>query len=98
VSAHRRLVICVGQKPPAMSISWEPPESKFDSGFVVIFSEFDPLHPEEDETPSMPVCLGCLMRDADEQLGRGLDLARKHGRVDFDEEAGEWFMPEEFEP
>lgn len=93
----KTLALIVGQQPPAMSISWEPPIAPVDSGFIVIFSEFDPLNPEEDETPSMPVCLGCLMRDADEQLGRGLDLARKHGRVDFDEEAGEWFLPEEGE-
>lgn len=97
VSVHRRLAIVVGEQPPAMSISWEAPQSPYDSGFVVIFSEFDPYHPEEDKTPSKPVCLGCLMRDGDEQLGLGLDLARKIGRVDWDEEIGEWFDPEELE-
>jgi hypothetical protein len=91
--SHGRVVIVVGEKPPAMSVSWEPPRSAIDSGFVVIFSELDPDN-ENDDTPSGVVCMHCLVEDGDEQLGRGLDLARLHGQVDWDVEAGEWFVPD----
>jgi hypothetical protein len=77
-----RVAIVVGKERPAMSISWEQPLSEADSGFCIIFSELDPLDPEDD-TPSTLLCLGCLMEDGDVQLGRGLDLAREHGRVDW---------------
>ena len=86
MSRHRQVAIMVGKEPPAQSISWE------DGYFVVIFSELDPDDPD-DSTPSMPVCLDCLLDDADEQLGRGLDLAKRHGQVDFDVATGEWFIP-----
>jgi len=41
------------------------------------------------------VCLNCLIEDGDEQLARGLDLARVHGQADFDPDAVEWFVPED---
>jgi len=82
------VAIVVGELPPAMSISWERPRRPWDSGFVVFFDD------GTDQTPSEPVCLRCLVNDADAQLARGLDLARRHGRVDFDVELGEWFVPE----
>jgi hypothetical protein len=41
----------------------------------------------------VPVCLHCLLEDGDEQLGRGLDLGRRHGQVDYDVETDEWFVP-----
>jgi hypothetical protein len=77
----------VGKERPAKSISWD------DGYFVVIYSELDPDDP--DATPSMPVCLDCLVEDGDVQLARGLDLARINGQVDFDVAAGEWFVPED---
>jgi hypothetical protein len=43
-------------------------------------------------TEAQPVCPGCLIDEADEQLARGLDLARVHGQVDWDAVAGEWFV------
>jgi hypothetical protein len=91
---HRKAVIVVGEKPPAMSVSWEPPTSRNDSGYVVIFSEFDPELGDDDPTPSQVVCMGCLIEDADAQLGEGLDFARRYGQVDWDVELAEWFDPE----
>jgi hypothetical protein len=86
------LVLTVGERPPAMSVSWVEPRSPLDSGFVVFFSDFDPDR-EDDRTPTLPVCLHCLVQDADAQLARGLDLARRDGQVDYDAEAGRWFVP-----
>jgi hypothetical protein len=87
-------VVTIGEEPPAMSIAWERPRSRYDSGYSVIFSEFDPELGDDDPTPSHVVCLHCLVEDGDEQLGRGLDLAKRHGQVDWDVELGEWFDPE----
>jgi len=84
------VAIVVGERPPAMSISWERPVRPWDSGYCVIYSELDP-DDDNDPTPSQLVCLHCLLEDDDAELGRGLDLARRHGQVDFDVQAGEWF-------
>ena len=73
------------------SVSFADPVGQF-SGFVVIFSELDPGD-DDDATPSEMVCLHCLLEDGDQQVARGLDLARVHGQVDFDPAAGEWFVP-----
>lgn len=89
---HGRAVIVVGEQAPAMSVAWARPAGPADSGFSVIFSEFDP-HDPDDRTPSQVVCLHCLVADGDVQLGRGLDLARRFGQVDWDPDAGEWFVP-----
>ena len=83
------LVIVAGEEPPAMSVAFADPEGQF-SGFSVIYSELDP---DDDDTASSVVCLHCLLEDGDEQLARGLDLARVHGQVDFDPDAGESFVP-----
>lgn len=63
-----------------------------DGYFSVIFSEYDPEEPDENDGPGDLVCAGCLVEDGDTQLARGLDLARIHGQVDFDPESGEWFV------
>ena len=34
------------------------------------------------------------LREGDEQLGEGLDLARQLGQVDWDPEEGVWFVPD----
>ena len=34
------VALTVGEKPPAMSISWEEPSSLHFSGFIVFFSEY----------------------------------------------------------
>jgi hypothetical protein len=91
--AHGLAVIVVGERPPAMSVSWVKPTSPYDSGYLVLFWEFDP--DDDDRTPSQVVCLHCLIEDGDEQLARGLDLAKRHGQVDFDVEADEWFVPDD---
>ena len=42
------------------------------------------------------VCLHCLLEQGDAQLGRGLDMARLHGRhVDYDPDEDEWFIPDD---
>ena len=87
------MVGTVGEVPPAMSVSWAPPVGPGDSGYLVFFSEFDP--DEIDEQPLIPVCLHCLLEDDDGQLGRGLDLARQHGQVDWDWDDGVWFVPDD---
>jgi hypothetical protein len=95
------MVICgvvafaVGEKPPAMSISWAPPVGPIDSGFLVFFADLLPENPGFEELPTQPVCLDCLIEDGDEQLARGLDLARRHGRVDWDPDVEEWLVPDD---
>jgi hypothetical protein len=92
VNKHQKVAIVVGKEPPAMSVSWAPPISANDSGYCVIFSEIDP---EEEWAPRGEViCMHCALEDGGEQLGRGLDLARKHGQVDYDPHSEEWFVPE----
>src|SRR4051812_3318216 len=91
--SHGELVCAVGERPPAMSVSWAPPVGPIDSGYIVFFSDLFPGDPGFDDPPRLPVCLHCLVEDGDEQLGRGLDLARRHGQVDFDEVECEWFVP-----
>ena len=88
------LAFVVGEKPPAMSISWETPVAPLDSGYVVFFSGLLPDDPGFDDLPAVPVCLHCLIGDGDEQLGRGLDLAKRLGQVDWDVDAGEWVLPD----
>jgi hypothetical protein len=92
VSRCGSVAIVVGEELPAMSVSFADPRGAF-SGFVVIFSEYEPGVDDEESMPSATVCLHCLVEDGDEQLARGLDLARVHGQVDFDREAGEWYLP-----
>ena len=88
------LAIVVGEKLPALSISWEQPDRPENfSGFVVFMGECSLDIPEELWPESEPVCLQCLIRDGDEALGRGLDLAKAHGQVDFDGAAGAWIVP-----
>ena len=70
-----------------MAISWEPPTAPIDSGFIV--SMFDDLDDDEGEA----ICLACLLEGGDEQLGRGLDLAKQWGRCVWDVDAAEWYYP-----
>ena len=63
--------------------------------FLIYFSDLYPGDPGFDDLPSEMVCLHCLLEDGDEQLGQGLDLAKIHGQVDWDEEVGEWFVPDD---
>jgi hypothetical protein len=93
--SHGPLVLTVGERPPAMSISWAPPVAPVDSGYLVFFADLLPDDPGFDELPTQTVCLHCLIADGDEQLGRGLDLAREHGQVDWDPDAEEWFVPDD---
>ncbi len=85
------LAFVAGVESPAMSISWERPTyPDRDSGFVVFMGECR-LDVDEDDWPeSQPLCLHCLIEDGGEQLGVGLNLAKIHGQVDYDTEAGEW--------
>ncbi len=94
VSGHGRVAFVVGEIPPAMSISWAPPTAPVDSGYLVFFADLLPGDPGFDDLEPQPVCLHCLVGDGDEQLGGGLDLARKHGQVDWDPDEEKWFVPE----
>lgn len=85
------VVVVAGETPPAVSVAWEPPTGPFDSGYSVIFSDAD-VDVGDDELVAHAVCLHCLVQDGDEQLGRGLDLARRFGQVDFDVDSGAWFQ------
>ena len=95
MSAHGLLAFVVGEEPPAMSISWAPPIAPNDSGFIVIMSDLLPDDEGFDDLPTVPVCLHCLLEGGDEQLGRGLDMARLHAQVDYDADADEWFIPDD---
>lgn len=75
-----------GSVLPAVSVAWGPPAHPSDSGYSVLFSDYEEFEGEW-------VCLGCVINDADEMLGRGLDLARRYGQVDRDDETGEWVVP-----
>lgn len=86
-------IVC-GKEPPAMSVSWAPPISPIDSGFVVFFSEIDPGDDDQVERGGEVLCLHCLIEGGGTQLGRGLDLAKRHGQADWNIEAEEWFVPE----
>ena len=92
---HGLIAFVVGEKPPAMSISWPPPLAPNDSGYIVFFADLFPGDPGFDYLPSEPVCLHCLLEDGGEQLGRGLDLAKRFAQVDFDPETDEWFVPDD---
>jgi hypothetical protein len=89
---HGLVVVVVGERPPVMSVAWVRPTSPSDSGYSVIYSEFDP-ELDNDPTPAHVVCLDCLIEDGDEQLARGLEQARVHGQVDYDPDRDEWFVP-----
>ena len=85
--SHGGLAVVLGEQPPAMSVSFA------DDFFVVFYSDYRPGLDDKDSMPGQPICLHCLLDEGDEQLGRGLDMAKRHGHVDYDVEAGEWFVP-----
>jgi len=88
------VVLVTGSRRPAMSIHYAAPPDPI--RYSVIFAELDPEADEEDTSiPCEPWCLCCFAAELDEQIGRGLDLARElNGQVDYDVEAGEWFLAE----
>jgi hypothetical protein len=59
---------------------------------VIFSSDLYPSDPGFDDLPSELVCLHCLLEDGDEHLGRGLDLAKRFGQVDYDLEGEEWLV------
>ena len=63
--------------------------------FIVYFADLFPGDEGFDDLPEEIVCLHCFLQDCDEQLGRGLDLARLHGQVDYDPHDDEWFVPDD---
>ena len=81
-----------GTAPPAHSIGREKPMWPGDSGFTVLFDDApdpDEVHGADDPRITL-VCLHCLLDDHPE-LGRGLDIARKYGVADLDEN-DEWVV------
>lgn len=92
----------IGELPPVFGVIYvaEAAARAWDSGFTVIWD--DAPHESElhrgpggqyDDPRVSVVCLHCLIDDSPE-LGRGLDLARVHGQVDWDDEGGFWFVTE----
>jgi hypothetical protein len=69
-----------------------------DSGFLLLYDDAPPSeeldetqyeNPEDD--PRMRwICLGCLLEEHPE-IGRGMDIARKHRVADLDDD-GEWVV------
>jgi hypothetical protein len=78
-----------------MSISWAPPVGPGDSSNIVFFADPLPGDPGFEDMPVQPICLHCLMEDGDEQLVRGLDLARRLGHADWGPECEKWFVPDD---
>ena len=65
MSGHGTFACVVGQKPPAMSVSWERPKVPGDSGYIVFFADLLPDEPGFDDLPAEPVCLHSLLEDGD---------------------------------
>src|SRR3954447_12935753 len=87
-----------GSQPPIFSIGHEEPMGEIDSGFIVLYDdaptgaeleETSYENPEDDPRVRW-ICLGCLLEEHPE-IGRGLDIARKHRVADLNED-GEWVI------
>lgn len=91
---HGQVAAVVGSERPAMSVSFDKAgEVDF---FVIFFADLLPGDEGFDDLPEELVCLHCLVEDhGDEQLGRGLDMARLYGHVDYDPDDDEWFIPDD---
>ena len=89
-----KMVLVLGERWPAKAISYLEPVGRWDSGFMVVLEDAPEPGVLTDEDRSVPWCFDCVLGEHPE-LGRGLDLAREHGDVGFDIEAGEWFVPRE---
>jgi len=88
-------VVVSGERLPALSISWEEPSSaavqRLRCLLLGVFARGrrGAVAADRDRVSEL------LIEDGDEQLARGLDLARVHGQADFDPDAVEWFVPED---
>jgi hypothetical protein len=76
-----------------MSISFDK-AGKVDF-YIVYFADLLPGDPGFEDLPQELACLHCLLEESDEQLAAGLDMARRLGRADWDDEAAEWFNQED---
>ena len=88
---HGQVAAVVGSVRPAMSISWDKAGAA--DFFVIFFADRLPGDDGFDELSEELVCLQCLLDEGDEQIGRGLDMARRFGQADHDEIEREWFVP-----
>ena len=80
-----------GSEPPAFSIGYERPTVAGDSGFTVLFDDAPDADEVQPDDPRITVvCLSCLIDDHPE-LGRGLEIARRFGVADLDED-GAWII------
>lgn len=81
----RRVVLVLGERWPAKAVSFLEPVGSWDSGFMVVLE--DVPEPEElsGDERSHPFCLACLL-DEHPEVGSGLDLARVHGQVVWDDD------------
>jgi hypothetical protein len=90
---HGQTVLVIGSERPAMSVSYDKAGTV--DFFIVYFADLFPGDPGFDDMPQELLCLHCFLEDGDEQLGEGLDMARRLGRADWDDETGEWFHPDD---
>lgn len=86
-----RAVWVLGETRPVVSVGYDKPTSRNDSGFTVLFVDAPDLN-EVPKGSDSPVgtwwCLHCLL-DEYPAVGRGLDVARRWGAADLGE-SGEW--------
>lgn len=87
--SHRRLVIVLGERWPAKAVSFLEPIGSWDSGFMVVLEDVPEPEDLSADEPSHALCLACLI-DEHPELGSGLDLAREHGQIVWDDNEREW--------
>jgi hypothetical protein len=89
---HAKTVAVVwGSQPPAHSVGYCEPMWPGDSGLTVLFDDApDPDEVQPDDPRITLVYLSCLIEDHPE-LGRAMEIARRFGVVDLDEDGG-WIM------
>lgn len=96
---NHKAAFTVGSQPPIIGILWSQPEpgQSWDAGFMLLYDDA-PEHgselAEDDERVRL-ICLDCLL-DEQPGIGRGLDLARRHGTADLTDD-GEWIAGDDDE-
>jgi hypothetical protein len=89
---HGRLVVvAVGTEPPVSAVVYHGESTPPDGGYTILFSDAPEEPPDDPEDPRIhTICFHCLI-ESHPEVGRGLDLAKKHGSADRDPETGEWY-------
>lgn len=91
----------IGTESPVLGVLYDAESATgFDSGYTVLWDDAphaDELHVDGVLFSHPAVshwCLHCLIEEHPE-IGRGLDLAKEHGQVDWDDDLGEWVITNE---